>query len=152
MSINKCVLAGNLTRDIELRSTQSGMTVGNMGIAVNERVKQGDQWTDKPHYFDLVMFGTRAEKLAQYLTKGTKVCVEGKLRWSQWQDRDGNKRSKVEVVVDEIELMSGGQGRQQQQAAPYQQAPQYAPQNGSQPYQVPQFVEATLYDEDIPFG
>lgn len=141
------MLAGNLTRDCDVRSTASGMPVVTFGIAVNERVKNGDQWEDRPNFFDCVFFGTRAEKLAQYISKGSKVAVEGKLRWSQWE-KDGQKRSKVEVIVDDIELMSGGQQSQQQQAPQYAPQPQqYAPQQ----YKAPQFVEATLYDNDIPF-
>ena len=105
MSINKCFLSGNLTRDAEARTTQSGMSVTQFGMAVNDRVKQGEQWVDRPSFVDCVMFGNRAEKIAQYLVKGTKVAVEGKLRWSQWES-NGEKRSKIEVIVDEIEFMS----------------------------------------------
>ena len=145
MSINRVILAGNLTREPEVRSTASGMTIVSFGIAVNERVKNGDNWEDRPNYFDCVFFGTRAEKVSQYISKGSKVAIEGKLRYSQWE-KDGQKRSKVEVVVDEIELMGGGQQNRQQPAPAcpqYQPAPQYQ--------QAPQYVEATLYDEDMPF-
>lgn len=105
--INNVTIAGNLTRDCELRQTGSGFSIANMSVAVNERVKnkQTDQWEDRPNYFDVVLMGSRAEKLSQYLTKGTKVCVSGRLRWSQWE-RDGQKRSKVEIVADGIEFMS----------------------------------------------
>lgn len=120
--INKCFLAGNLTRDCEVRNTQSGMAVAQFGMAVNDRVKQGDQWVDRPSFFDCVMFGNRAEKIAQYLVKGTKVSIEGKLRWSQWE-KDGEKRSKIEVVVDEIEFMSAAKKSE------------------------PEYVEATTYDD-----
>lgn len=161
MSINRVVISGNLTRDCEVRNTQSGMTLAQFGVAVNERVKQGDQWVDRPNYFDCTMFGTRAEKIAQYLTKGTKVSIEGKLRYSQWQDNDGNKRSKVEIIVDEIEFMSARQEQAPQapQCAPKQQyqpqqyaAPQFQPMNTPNAYAPqPQYVEATLYDSDLPF-
>jgi len=130
MSINRVNISGNLTRDAELRQTQGGMAILSMGVAVNDRRKnqQTGEWEDVPNFIDCTMFGSRAEKLAQYLAKGTKVAIEGKLRWSQWE-KDGSKRSKLEVIVDEIEFMSrGGQQRQQQQNA-----------------------SADLYDENIPF-
>lgn len=129
MSINRVNISGNLTRDPELRQTQGGMAILSLGVAVNDRRKnqQTGKWEDVPNFVDCVVFGTRAEKLAQFLAKGSKVAIEGKLRWSQWE-KDGAKRSKLEVVVDEIEFMSrGGQQRQQQAAS------------------------ADLYDENIPF-
>lgn len=129
MSINRVNISGNLTRDPELRQTQGGMAILNIGVAVNDRRKnaQTGEWEDVPNFVDCVVFGSRAEKLAQFLSKGSKVAIEGKLRWSQWE-KDGAKRSKLEVIVDEIEFMSRGQQRQQQQTA-----------------------SADLYDENIPF-
>ena len=107
MSINRVIISGNLTRDPELRSTQSGMDVLSFGVAVNDRRRnpQTNEWEDYPNFVDCTMFGNRARSLAQYLSKGTKVSIEGKLRWSQWE-RDGQKRSKLEVIVDELEFMS----------------------------------------------
>lgn len=106
MSINKAMISGNLTRDAELRQANGGMEVMSFSVAVNDRRKDASgEWKDYPNYIDCTMFGSRAGKLAAYLTKGTKVAVEGKLRWSQWE-RDGQKRSKVEVIVDDLELMS----------------------------------------------
>ena len=106
MSINRVIISGNLTRDPELRQTQSGMPVMSMGVAVNDRRKnpQTGEWEDYPNFIDCTMFGQRAQSLANYLSKGTKVSIEGKLRWSQWE-RDGQKRSKIEVIVDELEFM-----------------------------------------------
>ena len=111
MSINRVMISGNLTRDAELRSTQSGTSMLGMGIAVNDRRKnqKTGEWEDYPHFVDCTMFGTRGEKLQPYLTKGLKVALEGKLRYSSWE-RDGQRRSKLEVVVDEIEFMSSKQG------------------------------------------
>lgn len=107
MSINRVIISGNLTRDPELRQTQSGMAVLSFGVAVNDRRKNPStgEWEDYPNFVDCTMFGARANSLAQYLSKGTKVSIEGKLRWSQWE-RDGQKRSKIEVIVDELEFMS----------------------------------------------
>lgn len=125
MSINRVVITGNLTRNAELRSTASGTAVLGMGVAVNDRRRnpQGE-WEDYANFIDCTMFGPRAEKLQQYLVKGTKVAIEGKLRWSQWE-RDGQKRSKVEVVVDDIEFLSRRDG--QNDGSP---EPAYAPYDG----------------------
>lgn len=111
MSINRVVITGNLTRDPELRRNGSGMAILNLGVAVNDRRKnqQTGQWEDVPNFVDCVMFGSRAEAVANYLAKGMKVSIEGKLRYSSWTSKDGNKRSKIEVAVDEIEFMSKGQ-------------------------------------------
>lgn len=146
MSINKAIISGNLTRDPELRSTAGGTGILSFGVAVNDRRKnqQTGEWEDYPNYIDCAMFGARAEAVSRYLSKGSKVAIEGKLRWSQWE-RDGQKRSKVEVVVDEVEFLgkptaasSGGQGG-------YAQRPQAAPQAE------PQYAQPPVYDEDIPF-
>ena len=111
MSINRVMISGNLTRDAELRSTQSGTSMLGMGIAVNDRRKnqRTGEWEDWPNFVDCAMFGTRAEKLRPYLTKGTKVAIEGKLSYRSWE-KDGQRRSKLEVIVDEIEFMSSKQG------------------------------------------
>ena len=107
MSINKVLISGNLTRDPELRATATGMPVLGLGIAVNDRRKNQStgEWEDYPNFIDCTMFGSRAESIANYLSKGSKVAIEGKLRWSQWE-RDGQKRSKLEVIIDEIEFLS----------------------------------------------
>lgn len=131
MSINRVVISGNLTRDPELRKTASGSTVMNIGIAVNDRRRnpQTGEWEDYPNFITCVMFGNRAESVSRYISKGSKVCIEGKLRFSQWE-RDGQRNSKIEVIVDEIELMSG-QNRSAEsnaQPAPYSApAVDYAP-------------------------
>ena len=101
MSINRVIISGNLTRDPELRSTAGGTSVLGFGVAVNDRRKnqQTGEWEDYPNFIDCTMFGARADALNKYLSKGTKVTIEGKLRWSQWE-RDGQKRSKIEVIVE----------------------------------------------------
>ena len=113
-NINRVMLSGNLTRDPELKTTPGGMAVLQMGIAVNGRRKnsQTGQWEDVPNYFDLTMFGNRAQAVSQYLGKGTKVMVDGELRWRSWQDQNGQNRSKVEVIVNEIEFARAAQPRQ----------------------------------------
>lgn len=140
MSINKAIITGNLTRDPESRTTAGGTTIMSFGVAVNDRRKnaQTGEWEDQPNFIDCTMFGRRAEAVAQYLAKGSKVAIEGKLHWSSWEDRDtGAKRSKVEVWVDELEFMSRGDGQQRQ-------AGNAAPQRRQQPAQA-------YSDADIPF-
>lgn len=108
MSINKVMITGNLTRDPELRTTQNGMAILSLGVAVNDRKRtQSGEWVDSPNFIDCVMFGRRAESVARYLSKGSKVAIEGSLRYSSWES-DGQRRSKVEVAVSEIEFMSKG--------------------------------------------
>ncbi|MBI5231851.1 MAG: single-stranded DNA-binding protein [Coriobacteriales bacterium] len=138
MSINRVVISGNLTRDPELRSTSGGMAILNMRMAVNDRRKdqQTGEWKDFPNYVDVVIFGQRGESLSRFLSKGSKVAVEGKLRWSEWENQQGDKRQKLEVIADDIEFMSsrgeGGGGGGGNYAAP---APGPAPD----------------LDEEIPF-
>lgn len=107
MSINRVMVSGNLTRDPELRQTAGGMSVLSFGIAVNDRRKnsQTGEWEDYPNFLDCTLFGARADGLSRILTKGLKVAIDGKLRWSQWE-RDGQKRSKVEIIVDSLDFMS----------------------------------------------
>lgn len=109
MSINRVTISGNLTRDPELRSTQSGTQVLGFSVAVNDRRKnhQTGEWEDHANFVDCTMFGKRAESVGRYLSKGSKVAVDGSLRYSSWEDKvTGQRRSRLDVVVDEIEFMS----------------------------------------------
>lgn len=110
-NINQVVISGNLTRDPELRSTSGGSSVLEFSVAVNDRVKEGAEWKDRPNYIDCVLFGTRADSLSRFMHKGDKVCVTGKLHWSSWE-KDGQKRSKVNVYANDVELMSRRDGQQ----------------------------------------
>ena len=117
MSINRVNISGNLTRDPELRSLPSGTQVLSFRVAVNDRVRNQTtgNWEDRPNYVDCVVFGNRAEPLNRFLSKGSKVAIEGKLRWSQWQDKQtGSNRSKLEVIVDQVEFLSPRDQDQQQ--------------------------------------
>lgn len=148
MSINRVCITGNLTRDPELRATQSGSQVLSFGIAVNDRRKnqQTGEWEDYPNFVDCTMFGTRAEKIANYLAKGSKVAIEGKLRYSSWE-RDGEHRSKLEVIVDEIEFMS----RRDEQGGAVINTPAPAPVRPTAPSKAVPVAAVEVYDEDIPF-
>ncbi len=162
MSINRVVISGNLTRDPELRSTSSGIPVLSMGVAVNDRRKnsQTGEWEDYANFIDCTMFGTRAQSLSNYLTKGAKVSIEGKLRWSQWE-REGQKRSKIEIIVDELEFMSsrynnnGAQSRSENYGASEQNASLADNTSTTQeaPAQAEPIVDtsSSVYDDEIPF-
>lgn len=139
MSINRAIVSGNLTRDPELRATPGGTQVLGFGVAVNDRRRnqQTGEWEDYPNFIDCTMFGNRAEALSRILRKGMKVAVEGRLRYSSWEDKNGGgRRSKVEIIPDEVVLMSQNPNGQQapQQYAPQGYQQQYAPQQAPQAY------------------
>lgn len=135
MAINKATITGNITRDPELRQTQGGTSVLTIGVAVNDRRKnqQTGEWEDYPNFIDCTIFGNRATGVAPHLEKGMKVAIEGKLSQSRWQAEDGTNRSKIEIIVDEIEFMARRDASQQQAAQPMQQ--QFAPQTASKSIQ-----------------
>lgn len=132
MSINMVCISGNLTRDAELKATAKSH-VANFSVAVNERVKDGEEWVDRPSYIDCIMFGDRAVGVSKYLTKGSKVCIHGKLRRSVWEDKEGKTRSKVEVQVIDLDFMSK--------------------QSREEPKPEIEFdgKSVSLYEEDVPF-
>lgn len=141
MAINKATITGNITRDPELRQTQGGTSVLTIGVAVNDRRKnqQTGEWEDYPNFIDCTIFGNRATGVAPHLEKGMKVAIEGKLNQSRWQAEDGTNRSKIGIIVDEIEFMSRQQG--QIASKPVQQQPQqFAPQPMQQQAQPQQFA------------
>ena len=150
MSINRANISGNLARDPELRCTAAGTSILTFTVGVNDRKKnpQTQQWEDVPNWIPCVVFGQRAQTLSNFLTKGMKVSIEGKLRWSQWE-KDGSKRSKIEVIVDEIEFMSQSKARNGQQS---QQPNNYTNQQQSGPNSAPQQPQTGYYDEDCPFS
>lgn len=138
MSINIVTISGNLTRDPELR--QAGSTsVLSFGVAVNDirRNPQSGQLESVPNFVDCTVFGSRADALAGLLHKGSKVAIDGKLRYSSWEGKDGKKRSKLEVVVNELELMQRETSQQPQQPQRYQQSQQGYQQRYQQPDPVP---------------
>ena len=109
-NFNRVILAGNLTRDIELRETPQGTPVTDASIAVNERRKQGDDWVDETSFVDLTLWGRTAENAAEYLSKGSSVLVEGKLKQDSWQNESGEKRTKLKVVVDRLQFLDSPKG------------------------------------------
>ncbi len=143
-NINSVVLVGNLTRDPELRHTPSGTPVCSLRLAVNSRRKDGatGQWTDKPNYFDITVWGQQGESCAQYLAKGRPVGVQGRLEWREWDAQDGSKRQAVEVVADNVQFL-GSRGDSEGGG-------QFVPQ-GAGATQASDDFPASAADDDIPF-
>ena len=142
-NINSVVLVGNLTRDPELRHTPSGTAVCSLRLAVNSRRKDGatGQWSDKPNYFDITVWGQQGESCAQYLAKGRPVGVQGRLEWREWDAQDGSKRQAVEIIADNVQFLGGrpdGEG-----------GGQFVPQGATQ--QAGDDFPAAAADDDIPF-
>ena len=111
--MNIVIISGNLTRTPELRASVSGTSILTFGVAVNDRKKNANgEWEDVPCFVDCVMFGKRADSLAKILDKGMRVTINGKLNYSSWE-RDGQRRSKIEIVCNDVELPPRAKGRQQ---------------------------------------
>ena len=178
--INQVILVGRLTRDAELKYTNSGTPVSNISIACNESMKQQDgSWSDKGHFFDVTLWGKQAEGLQQYLTKGRQVAIQGRLKQQSWTDQQtGQNRSKVVINAQSLELLAAtsnpqgsnqGYNGYQNQASqqPYSQGypqnpPRQTPQqqnfngfsqpSGFDPPAGPQgFPGPEQFDDDIPF-
>ena len=140
---NKVILVGNLTRDIELRYSQSGMGIANSAIATSRRFTNNGEKKEEVCFVDITFFGRSAEIANQYLRKGSKILVEGRLNFDQWVDQNGQKRSKHSVVVETMQMLdSKGDS---QSAGGYQQAPQSQPQQDQfqqqQSYQQPSYQQ-----------
>jgi single-strand DNA-binding protein len=106
-NLNRVVITGNLTRDPELRSLPSGMSVCSLRIASNTRRKnqQTGEWEDKPNYFDVTVWGAQGENCARYLSKGRPLGVDGRLEWREWETQDGAKRQSVSIIADSVQFL-----------------------------------------------
>lgn len=146
--MNHVMLVGRLTRDAELRFTNSGYPVANFSLANTQRRKRGDEWTDEGHFFDCEMFGRRAESLSRYLVKGKQVGVEGQLRQDRWE-QEGRTRSKVLISVSNIQLLGGRNDqppREEPGDAPVSRPAAATPARGAGG-----IPAADEFDDDIPF-
>jgi single-strand DNA-binding protein len=108
-NINRVILTGNLTRDPELRSTPTGVSVCSLRIASNTRRKDNatGEWVDKPNYFSVTVWGAQGENCARFLSKGRPVAIDGRLEWREWQGNDGAKRESVEIIADAVQFLGG---------------------------------------------
>lgn len=110
-SYNKVILVGNLTRDPELRYTPSGTAVTDLGLAVNDRRKSASgEWVDETTFVDVTLWARLAEVAGEYLNKGSSVLIEGRLKLDSWQNNEGQKRSKLKVIGDRMQMLGGKGG------------------------------------------
>ena len=154
MDINHVVLVGRLTRDAELRYTNSGSAMAAISLAINTRRRRDDQWVDEAHFFDAVVWGKTAESLSPYLTKGKQIGLEGELRQNRWE-QDGQRRSKVEIFTRNIQLL-GSRGGDGMGAGPSPSGPPASgpPADRMGPESGPAGAEsgpAGEFEDDIPF-
>ena len=147
-SFNRVVLVGNLTRDVELRRTPQGTAVTDLGLAVNERVKRNEQWVDEVNYFDITLWGRTAEVAGEYLSKGSSVLIEGRLKYESWSQEDGTKRSKVKVVGEKMQMLGGRSGGSQGGSSGPHSQPNNVAESSSQSYQQPASRPPA---DDVPF-
>jgi single-strand DNA-binding protein len=106
-SFNRVIIVGNLTRDVELRHIPSGMAVTDIALAVNDRRKNGSgEWVEETTFVDVTIWGRSAEVAAQYLSKGSPLLVEGRLKQERWES-EGQKRSKLKVVCERMQMLGG---------------------------------------------
>jgi len=168
---NKVILVGNLTRDIELRYSQGGMAIANTAIATSRKFTVNGEKKEEVCFVDITFFARSAEIANQYLRKGSKILVEGRLNFDQWVDQNGQKRSKHSVVVETMQMLdskgegqsggnyapqqsqSGQQGGYAQQPQSYQQ-PDNMQQSYGQNRQMPQsssIPEIDIDEDEIPF-
>jgi single-strand DNA-binding protein len=110
-AINRVVMVGRLTRDVELRSLPSGRSVASLRIACNSSRKDGDQTTERPNYFDVTVYGAPAESVARYTGKGSRVGVDGRLEWREWENSEQERRQAVSIVADVVQFLDGRGGR-----------------------------------------
>ena len=145
-SINRVTLVGNLTRDPELRHTPSGTAVCKLRLAVNTRQKDGTtgEWSEKPNYFDVTVWGGQGESCAQYLSRGRQVGVDGRLDWREWEAQDGTKRQAVEIIADAVQFLGSKQDNEGGGQS------QYVPA-GAVAADTSDFGTSGGADDDIPF-
>jgi len=155
-NINRVVLTGNLTRDPELRSLPSGMSVCSLRVACNTRRKGADgQWADKPNYFDVTVWGAQGENAARYLSKGRPVAIDGRLEWREWEAKDGSgTRQSVDIIADSVQFLGGrddegGGSGQGNGFTPRSDVP--VDNRDFQPAGAPAGGSSAPADDDIPF-
>ena len=151
---NKIVLVGNLSRDIELRYASTGSAIANTAIATSRKFTQNGEKKEEVCFIDITFFGRSAEVANQYLRRGSKILVEGRLKFDQWVAQDGSKRSKHSVIVETMQMLDSKSDGQQQapQQKPQDHTAYQSPQNYEAPKQMPGQQSSIDIDEDeIPF-
>lgn len=105
-SLNKCLIIGNAGKDAELRYLASGTPQAQFSVAVNNRTKKNDEWVDETEWFSVVLWGAMAERLSQFIVKGAPVFVEGRIQTRSWEDDQGQKHFKTELIGNNVQLLS----------------------------------------------
>ncbi|HMO00125.1 MAG TPA: single-stranded DNA-binding protein [Miltoncostaeaceae bacterium] len=150
--LNRVTLVGRLTRDPELRHTGGGDPICSIRLAVSSRARdESGNWGDRSNYFDVTVFGRQAQTAADYLAKGRRIGVDGRLSWREWQAQDGSKRQSVEVIANDLFFLDSrgeGGGGDQQQAGGWSRP---AGGGGDLPVDRSDMQPATAADDDIPF-
>ena len=149
-SFNRVILVGNLTRDPELRYIPSGTAVAEIGLAVNDRVKRNEQWVDETTFVDVTMWGRTAEVANEYLSKGSPVLIEGRLKYDTWEDKQTNqKKSKLGVVLESFQFLDSGRGGEGGDAPSRPAAPAAKP--AAAPAEGPEPDVPPHEGDDVPF-
>ncbi|MBR4029901.1 MAG: single-stranded DNA-binding protein [Clostridia bacterium] len=154
--LNHVVLIGRLTRDLgsderDFGYLPNGQARANVSIAVNRSKKQGDEWIDEVSYFEVAIFGKTAENLKPYLLKGKQIAVDGHLKQDRWKDQQGNNRSKISIVAENVQLLGGKSEDTTQNAGGNYQQQSFTPKANTQ-YQTPPAAPSDdEFPEDIPF-
>jgi single-strand DNA-binding protein len=146
-SINRVVIVGNLTRDPELRHTPSGTALCKLGVAVNDRIKQGEEWVEKANFFDVTVWGAQAESCSRYLNKGRQVAIDGRLDHQTWE-KDGQKRSRVEIIAQSVQFLGGKQNAGGSQGEPVSTGASSGLTPDTSDFETPKDGGS---DDDIPF-
>lgn len=145
--INHVVLVGRLTRDAEIKYTNTGTAISRFSIAINRRRKINDQWTEEANFFDIVLWAKQAESLTPYLVKGKQIGIQGELRQNRWE-QDGQPRSRVEIHASNIQLLGGGRPGGQSTSAPMSDTKPSGDESSSGRDAAP---PDDRFDDDIPF-
>ncbi len=134
VSFNKVILMGNLTRDPELRYTSGGSPVCNLGLAVNHRYRQNNELKEDVCFVTITVWGKQAENCSEYLSKGRAIFVEGRLQQRNWEADDGQKRSRLEIVAENVKFLPRTGGNTQQVSHPGEHHDESQPTNEDVPF------------------
>lgn len=151
--LNRVTLVGRLTRDPELRHTSGGDPICSIRLAVSSRARdESGNWGDKSNFFDVTVFGRQAQTAADYLAKGRRIGVDGRLSWREWQAQDGSKRQSIEVIANDVFFLDsrgeGGGAGGVQEAGGWSQP---SGRGGDLPVDRSDMQPAPVADDDIPF-
>lgn len=141
MNLNVAVVTGNLTADPELREFGDDGQLCKLRVAVNERVKEGGEWVERPNFFTVTVFGAQAKSCAEYLSKGRAVAVKGRLRWQEYEGSDGDRRQSVELVASQVQFLSSAGGERNGGQEPGESGARRTPAPAAE----------TDDDDDLPF-